>query len=167
MAISTPLAQTLILKIGQTLERMELSVVYRRFPNKYEVVMFHAKEDTYRSARSKGELFRIAITGEEEEEEEWDWGWDWDGEYEEEEEEEGEIETYFWSLRHSTEQQGWVYPVEWASIKTGRKLPHQIIKKLDIQNRRNKKVRLKTLTSKRFPSLIKIQRYVSSTTKAK
>ena len=163
MAISTALAQTLILKIGKILEGMGLIVVYRRIPNKYEVVMFHDSKKTYEDAVSKGELFRIAITGSEEEEideEDCEWEWEW-----EEEEEEGE--TFFWSLTHSVDQQGWVYPLEWASLKTGKKLPHQIIKKLNIQDRRNKKLSLKTLTSKKFPSLIKIQKYAPSTTKAK
>ncbi len=161
MAISTALAQTLILKIGKILENMGLAVVYRKYPNTYEVVMFHPKEKSYDEAFSNGEVYRIAITGsdEEEHEESDSWEWEWD---EDEEEEEG-IETFHWSLRHSIDQQGWVYPVEWASLKTGKKLPHQISKKLHIQNRRKKKLCLKTLTSKSFPSLIKIQKYTPTT----
>ena len=131
MAISTKLAQSLILKIGQVLEKMGLTVVYRRIPNKYEVVMFHSKEKTFDEVISKGEVYRIAITGNEEEEVE-DGGWvlEWGEEGEEEEE---DIETYFWSLRHSVDQQDWVFPLEWAALKTGKKLPLQITKKLNIQ----------------------------------
>ena len=162
MAISTALAQTLILKIGKILEGMGFSVVYRRVPNKYEVVMFHDTEQTYDEAVSKGEVYRIAITGkEEEDDDEESFGWEW------EDEDDEEMDTFYWTLRHSIDQQDWVFPLEWASLKTGKKLPARISKKVNIQNRRKKKLCLNTLTSKKFPSLIKIQKYVPSTSKAK
>ena len=160
MGISTPLAQTLILKIGSILEEMGLKVVYRQVPNRCEIVMFH--NDSFlgeEEAREQHELYRIIIGGveEEEDEEELDWLWEIDPE---------SWETYFWALSSARDQGNWILPLKWASQRSKKALPARITKKLHVTDRRLKYMKIKNVMSKNFTSVIKIQRFLPSPKKA-
>tara|TARA_Y100000310_G_C20591874_1_gene768509 strand:+ start:865 stop:1356 length:492 start_codon:yes stop_codon:yes gene_type:complete len=155
MGISTPLAQNLILKIGSILEEMGLSVVYRQVPNRCEIVMFHDESFSEEEARENNELYRIVIGGleEDEDEEELDWLWEVDPEL---------AETYFWGLSSAKDQGNWLLPLKWASQRCKKDLPLRITKKLHVTDRRTKHLKIKNVMSKKFPSVIKIQRFIPS-----
>jgi hypothetical protein len=156
MGISTPLAQNLILKIGSILEEMGLKVVYRQVPNRCEIVMFHNESFLdEEEAREHQELYRIIIGGieEDEDEEELDWLWEVDPEL---------AETYFWGLSSARDQGNWLLPLKWASQRCKKDLPLRITKKLHVTDRRTKHLKIKNVISKKFPSVIKIQRYKPS-----
>ena len=154
MGISTPLAQNLILKIGSILEEMGLKVVYRYIPDRCEIVMFHDDSLSEEEAREDNEIYRIVIGGidEDEDEEELEWLWEEDPDL---------AESYFWGLSSARDQGNWMLPLKWASQKSKKELPLRITKKLHRAERRVKHLKIKNVISKKFPSVIKIQRFVS------